>query len=48
MLEQLFAAHDIQVPLDLGVFLGEAIDFFLGEAAAEAGVEFTGELHECQ
>jgi len=33
---------------DLGVFAGEALDFGLGEAAAETGVEFTGKLRDFQ
>jgi hypothetical protein len=44
MFEKVLAAHDIKMAFDLGVFLGEAVDFFLGEVAAEAGVEFAGEL----
>lgn len=44
MLEQFLAAHDVEVAFYLGVFLCEAVDFLLGEAAAEAGVEFAGEL----
>jgi len=32
--EKILATHDIEVAFDLGVFLGEAVDFFLGETAA--------------
>jgi hypothetical protein len=34
VLQQFLAAHDVEMALDLGVFLGEAVDFFLGQAAA--------------
>jgi hypothetical protein len=44
MLEQLLPPHDVKVALDLGVFLGKAVDFFLGKAAAKTGVEFAGKL----
>jgi hypothetical protein len=44
MLEEVLAAHDIKMAFDLGVFLSETVNFFLGEVAAEAGVKFAGEL----
>jgi hypothetical protein len=44
MLEEVLAAHNVEMAFDLGVFLGKAVDFFLGEVAAEASVEFAGEL----
>lgn len=44
MFKQILASYDIEVSLDLRVFFSEAVDFFLGEAAAETGVEFAGEL----
>jgi hypothetical protein len=34
VLQQLLAAHDVEVSLDLGVFFGEAINFFAAEASA--------------
>lgn len=44
MLEQVLPPDHVQMPLDLRVFTGEAIDFILAQAAAEAGIEFAGEL----
>jgi hypothetical protein len=44
MLEEVLAAHDVEMAFNLGVFFSEAVDFFLGEVAAEAGVKFAGEL----
>ena len=32
--EEVLATHDVEVAFDLGVFFGETVDFFLGEAAA--------------
>ena len=34
MLEKILAAHDIEMALNLGVFLCEAVDFFLRKTAA--------------
>lgn len=33
-LEEIFAAHNVQVAPNLGVFAGEAVDLCLGESAA--------------
>jgi hypothetical protein len=44
MLEELFPPHDVEMAFDFRVFFGEAVNFFLGEVAAESGVEFAGEL----
>jgi hypothetical protein len=44
MFKQILAAHNIEMAFNLRVFLGEAVDLFLGQIAAEAGVEFTGKL----
>jgi hypothetical protein len=33
MFEEILATHHIKMTLDLGIFLGETVDFFLGEAA---------------
>jgi hypothetical protein len=32
--KEVFATHNVEVAFDLGIFLGEAVDFFLREAAA--------------
>jgi hypothetical protein len=34
VLQKLLAANDVKMALDLRVFLGESIDFFLTEATA--------------
>jgi hypothetical protein len=34
VLQKLLAAHNIEVALDLGVFLGKAVNLFLCKAAA--------------
>jgi hypothetical protein len=47
MFKQVLTAHDIKVAFDLRVFLGEAVNFFLGEVAAKASVEFAWKLWKC-
>ena len=42
--EEILATHDVQVAFYLRVFFGEAVDFFLREVAAEAGVKFARKL----
>jgi hypothetical protein len=34
VLEKILATYYIEMAFDLGIFLGEAVDFFLGEATA--------------
>ena len=44
MLQQLLAAHDVEMAFDLGVFLGKTVDFFLREATTQACIELAREL----
>lgn len=43
-LQQLLLADDVEVAADAGIFTGKALDFRIGEMAAESHVQLAGEV----